>query len=777
MSFDPKSFDAGSFSTAPEVPELTVSNVKLKYNLQVLSKGSKAIVIFVHGRGSGWDSERSEKVAEALNKKNVSTLMFDLQTVEEKNTDSFDVDLLSRRVEEVIDWVKKNERTKDMKIGLSGSSEGAALALVAAAHRQDTIDAIVLRGALAQQAEKYYDDIVVPTLLIVGEKDRIAKHPTEDTYKKLMNTAAKDLQIIPKADHLFKKPDQLEQVVNHSVRWFTTYLLQRTFVPLLRDIPTDQDRLARRPFAKHLAIRLKNIYDRKDVQGAFMLHIHGHWGSGKSSLLELLEYELNGEQSKVKQWTNVKKWFLVRFNKRRRTEEQRNKKWFVVRFNAWEHERSGPSWWTLMNSVYNQSVKQLPFFSSLKLRFLENVWRVRSGLIHRLFWPLVILACIIAVLLIADTQALIRAFGTSDTFIDFMQNKVGLIVATLVAIVAGIITLSTSLAPGSARAANQFIDTVEDPTSRLSSHFKNLKKWIGHPIIVFIDDLDRCQHNYTVEILERIQTLFRDVDVIYVVAADRRWIYTSYEKAYETFKESMNEPGRPLRFMFLEKIFQLSMYVPHVDPEVKEEFWRYLLSKKSTDPNELAEKLKRAVLEEEKKFDQLDTATEVLERAKTKKDENPITKSAKRGAAIVRLASFELETDIERSLVPFAPLVDSNPRLMKRVVNAYTMALATQINSGIENIDNTGRLALKAILSLRWPRLDEYLEEHPNMINYIGNKTDGVEIQTDIPSRFKSTIPNDVYNLFYDKDVINVVKGKGVNVSLEEGSFPTWSMK
>lgn len=53
------------------------------------------------------------------------------------------------------------------------------------------------------------------------------------------------------------------------------------------------------------------------------------------------------------------------------------------------------------------------------------------------------------------------------------------------------------------------------------------------------------------------------------------------------------------------------------------------------------------------------------------------------------------------------------------------MALATEINSGRENIDNTDRLALRTILSLRWPRLDEYLEEHPSMIDYIGNTKDG----------------------------------------------------
>ena len=214
------------------------------------------------------------------------------------------------------------------------------------------------------------------------------------------------------------------------------------------------------------------------------------------------------------------------------------------------------------------------------------------------------------------------------------------------------------------------------------------------------------------------------------------------------------------------RFFSLSMYVPPVDPAVKEEFWKYILSRKSTDPNELTEKLKKATEVEEKKFDKLYTESALLDEARPKEVDDPITKSAKRGAAIVRLASLELDTDIERRLVPFAPLVDSNPRLMKRVINHYTMTLATEINSGIENIDNTSRLALKTILSLRWPRLDEYLAEHPETINHIGNIPNGNGFRTQLPRGAKSKIPEDIYNLFFDTRVIDVVRGKDVNASL-----------
>jgi Cdc6-like AAA superfamily ATPase len=546
----------------------------------------------------------------------------------------------------------------------------------------------------------------------------------------------------------------------------------KEFLPLLQDIPTEEDRLARRPFAKHLAIRLKNIYEQNQDhdklgyimrirrrkrdndrrQGAFMLHIHGQWGSGKTSLLKLLADELTNDKTEKGE------------------QKKKNKKWVIVWFNAWEHERSGTPWWSLMNSVYNQSKRQVSFFRKLKLRLFENGWRARNGLSYRLLWPFVIIGSIIVILLITDTQGLVNATKTADALFNYIQNKFGLIIASSVAIVSGILALSTSLAPSSARAARQFIDTVEDPTRRLSSHFKNLRKWVGHPIVVFIDDLDRCQHGFTVELLERIQTLFKDVDVIYVVAADRRWIYTSYNKAYDPFRKLMYEPGRPLRFLFLEKIFQLSMNVPPVDPKVKEQFWKYLVSNKTMDANELANRLKTAAQAEEKKFEKLKTQHEVLEEVRVKNtgdDSDPIRESVKRGAAIVRLASLELEKDIERRLVPFSPLVDSNPRLMKRVVNAYTLALATEIGRGGQQIDDeyTGKLALQAILELRWPGLGEYLEQHRHLIKYIGNKTnDGKDFKTEIPNKVKSEIPKRICNLLEDSHVIDVVRGNAPNV-------------
>jgi hypothetical protein len=56
-----------------------------------------------------------------------------------------------------------------------------------------------------------------------------------------------------------------------------------------------------------------------------------------------------------------------------------------------------------------------------------------------------------------------------------------------------------------------------------------------------------------VDLLEEIQTLFREAWVIFVVAADRHWLTAYYEEAYENLCPRISEPGKPLGYLFLEK--------------------------------------------------------------------------------------------------------------------------------------------------------------------------------------------------------------------------------
>jgi predicted KAP-like P-loop ATPase len=103
--------------------------------------------------------------------------------------------------------------------------------------------------------------------------------------------------------------------------------------------------------------------------------------------------------------------------------------------------------------------------------------------------------------------------------------------------------ISHSLLSGSSEAANKFLNKSRDPMQRLVKHFGSLIKSIKNPVAIFIDDLDRCEPEFVVKLIEGIQTLFRDkgTKVLFVVAADQKWITRCFELHYSDFMDTVEE--------------------------------------------------------------------------------------------------------------------------------------------------------------------------------------------------------------------------------------------
>jgi len=182
------------------------------------------LVIFAHGSGSSRVSPLNTHVAHALNRRGLATLLFDLLTEQEAayRANVFDIPLLGTRVAEAVRWARANAETADFRIGLFGSSTGAAAALVAAAQAPDDVSAIVSRGGRPDLAGNWLASVRAPTLLIVGGHDFGVIELNEQALESL--TCEKRLEIIPGATHLFEEPGTLDQVVELAGRWFETHL-------------------------------------------------------------------------------------------------------------------------------------------------------------------------------------------------------------------------------------------------------------------------------------------------------------------------------------------------------------------------------------------------------------------------------------------------------------------------------------------------------------------------------------------------------------------------
>lgn len=503
-----------------------------------------------------------------------------------------------------------------------------------------------------------------------------------------------------------------------------------------------EDKLGRKGFAQALAEQINRIWDElrdSRKKASFIMHVHGPWGSGKTSLLNLMRSELQPQQKPNAPGSG-------------------SGRWIVIDFNAWQQQRIDPPWWTLLDFIYRQSVAQLKthhgkYRRAWWIQVREQWWRFAGGRGH------ILTAFVVFVLLLALSAptwvGVMTSPGTAPlTSTAESAKAISGIVALLGTIWSGILIATRFVFLNSARSAQSFMQQASDPMAAVSSHFHRLVGMIGQPVIIYIDDLDRCQQAYVVQLLEGMQTLFNDSRVVYVVTADRRWLYTCFENTYKQFADSVKEPGRRLGALFLEKAFEFSVSLPRLSREMKEAYWDFLIMGKES---QLQQTLDHERASADADFATARTQSEVFAKLE-KPGDQPLVRQIRREAAVRQLAKQEVEASTQYFLHQFAHLLEPNPRAMKRLMNAYTISRAIAILSGVDLVADgmvrQKQLVLWTIVTLRWPLLEEFLQDHPEQVDNI--------------CRGKGRFPDDIRTLVTTSDVRDVFEGRNVGTSLTQ---------
>lgn len=189
---------------------------------------ARGIVVFAHGSGSSRFSPRNQEVASALQDAGFGTLLFDLLTEDEAIVDDrtrehrFDIPLLGTRLVAAVDWLRQQESTQALLIGLFGASTGAAAALVAAAQRPGETRAVVSRGGRPDLAGDALPLVTAPVLLIVGGQDTAVIGMNRSAEEQLRSET--EVAIVPGATHLFEEPGTMDQVMSLAEGWFQRHL-------------------------------------------------------------------------------------------------------------------------------------------------------------------------------------------------------------------------------------------------------------------------------------------------------------------------------------------------------------------------------------------------------------------------------------------------------------------------------------------------------------------------------------------------------------------------
>ena len=196
-----------------------IDDVDLLGHLRLPVK-AEGMVIFVHGSGSSRLSPRNQYVARMLNDANLATFLFDLLSPEESDDPSlvFDIPFLATRLTQTLAWLEERGLTYRLPIGLFGASTGAGAALWALSElKKPKVAAVVSRGGRPDLAIDRLDQVLTPTLLIVGAADA---QVIDLNQMALQHLCRGQMLIIPRAGHLFEEPGTLDRMAQEALSWF-----------------------------------------------------------------------------------------------------------------------------------------------------------------------------------------------------------------------------------------------------------------------------------------------------------------------------------------------------------------------------------------------------------------------------------------------------------------------------------------------------------------------------------------------------------------------------
>lgn len=492
-------------------------------------------------------------------------------------------------------------------------------------------------------------------------------------------------------------------------------------VPIHADDPltdAEADELGRDLFAEYLALRLRDA--RAVTPGAYSVHLDGPWGAGKSTLLYFLDDHLTSPRTADDRETQA--------GTDDPTPAESDDEWLVVHFNAWQHQHLRPPWWALLDRIFHETKSQLLPGDRLRerwWRFSQSGRLVAYALAGVLCW--LVVGTLLAVVLagpasLTDPATVVAQFVTNA---DALAAIFGVVVAGL-ALRDAVVSPTV---PRSAHAAQRYVDYRSEPMTEIAALFDELIDSIQRSsapgrqrhVAVFVDDLDRCESEYVVELLEGIQTLFRRAPVVFVVAGDGQWLTTCFESVYEGHEAVVETPGTSLGTLFVEKTFQFSAPVPGIDPELQSAYWQGLTRVgQSAGTADREASGRTATPEAPEGVTTAATQTSETPADETTPDEqSPREYVAARRADIRSLASRRAQAASEQMLLStFGDLLEPNPRAMKRLVNTYSANRALALIAGANLSEAV--LARWTILSLRWPALADYLARHPEQVTSIG---------------------------------------------------------
>ncbi|MFN0192894.1 MAG: P-loop NTPase fold protein [Aestuariivirga sp.] len=506
----------------------------------------------------------------------------------------------------------------------------------------------------------------------------------------------------------------------------------------------DEDHLNRADMAFALAGRLNrfwdsNVEDCKKTGGeaaGFVMHIDAPWGGGKTSFANYLTRILND----ASHYSDSRPEWMSRFRMDSdQWPEVYRRPWFIVPFNAWQHQDVSPPWWVLYDVIRRGILKQIkePLAGSALMSLFEPYHRGKAWLqemIWRLKTPDLIASLVVFLPPLMIAIALVFLGGVeknSKGEVAFTGTSTQ-VLSLLVAVVLVLLPIFKSVVPafmssllsGTPDAAKNYALGSGDPLDRFRKHFAKSMRRFERPILMVIDDLDRCKPDFVVDLIRGMQTIFKSERVIYLLLGDRDWITESFTVANDKMKAV--EVGAEHEFgeRFVEKAIQFSFVLPEPEPADRQNYVRRILNVGEKLPalsDSTVSDLQARIAKAEATPDFLERQkllTGVRADAAKQKSAPPEIESAIRGATLRSgAADASAEKAVRHQLEGLSHVLPGNPRQVKRIFNTigYIQDVAAYDFGGLE----WQKMARWIVLMIEWPRTWFTLSRRPELIDEV----------------------------------------------------------
>ena len=174
--------------------------------------------------------------------------------------------------------------------------------------------------------------------------------------------------------------------------------------------------------------------------------------------------------------------------------------------------------------VGNRQAFLVEIFLWCKLWAHEILWRLKNPKVVALLMTALVSTVTFAIIYRFNIVHLSRGSGTENVSFN-LGDEIGLMLAGLTTLSAvwGFGAIFTeSIIPGSDTIGERLSLGSGDPFERFRKHFYQTMEQVRRPVIVIVDDLDRCRPAVIVDLIRGIQTLLRSSRVVFAILGEPR---------------------------------------------------------------------------------------------------------------------------------------------------------------------------------------------------------------------------------------------------------------